>query len=275
MADAAEVLADDKRKRMRSPAYPFINLETAIRRAKEFYDMEGRNSAHLKVAVKHWDYEEKSSGGLQTAAALMSFGLMRDEGTGDKRKLQLTPNALRILLDDMPDSVKRADAIKQAALAPKIHQELWTRFAGNPPSDAALKHTLIFDWIPPFNENTVESFIKEFRDTIAFAKLTPSDRVSAEAEDKGGSGKGRENPVSPVGVEFTFASPSLKTRMQEDVFSLTEGKVTFQWPTPLSADSVQDLKDWLKILERKIARAATPPAGKPTTEIVARDESKN
>lgn len=45
--------------------------------------------------------------------------------------------------------------------------------------------------------------------------------------------------------------------MREDVFSLAEGKVTIQWPTPLSADSIQDLKDWLKILERKIARSAT------------------
>lgn len=43
--------------------------------------------------------------------------------------------------------------------------------------------------------------------------------------------------------------------MREDVFSLAEGNVTFQWPSPLSADSVADLKDWLKILERKVSRS--------------------
>src|ERR1700719_1411700 len=85
------------KKRMRSPAYPFVNLETAIKRARTFYDREGRNAAPLTVTAKHWGYEAKSSGSTQTAAALMSFGLMQDEGTGDRRKVKLTPNALKIL----------------------------------------------------------------------------------------------------------------------------------------------------------------------------------
>jgi len=43
--------------------------------------------------------------------------------------------------------------------------------------------------------------------------------------------------------------------VRQDVFSLTEGEVILRWPTPLSADSIADLKDWLKIVERKIARS--------------------
>ena len=45
--------------------------------------------------------------------------------------------------------------------------------------------------------------------------------------------------------------------MRQDVFSLTEGEVILRWPTPLSADSIVDLKDWLKIVERKITRSTT------------------
>src|SRR5580698_3610847 len=103
---------DNKRKRMRSPAYPYINLESAIKRAHEFYLKEQRNAAPLKVAAKHWNYEEKSSGAGQTAAAMISFGLMQDEGTGEKRKLKLTENALRIVLDTRADSESRAQAVK-------------------------------------------------------------------------------------------------------------------------------------------------------------------
>jgi len=44
-------------------------------------------------------------------------------------------------------------------------------------------------------------------------------------------------------------------KMKQDVFSLAEGEVVISWPTPLSPDSIQDLKDWLKIVERKIARS--------------------
>src|SRR5580658_6124252 len=172
MATVAKVTPpeNDDRKRMRSPAYPYINLETAIKRAKEFYAEEQRNAAPLKVAVKHWGYEAKSSGGAQTAAALISFGLLRDEGTGDKRKVKLTENALRIVLDTRADSEDRADAIRTAALTPKIHQQLWRKWENNIPSTENLKHILVLDWQPPFNPAAVDGFIKEYKDTIAFAK---------------------------------------------------------------------------------------------------------
>src|ERR1700676_948541 len=146
---------DSKKKRLRSPAYPFINLETAIKRAKTFHEKEGRNAAPLTVAAKHWGYEPKSSGSTQTAAALMSFGLMQDEGTGDKRKVKLTPTALKILLDTRSDSSEKDALIKQAALRPRIHQQIWAKWPSGV-SDENLKHALLFDWEVPFNENTVE-----------------------------------------------------------------------------------------------------------------------
>jgi hypothetical protein len=49
-----------------------------------------------------------------------------------------------------------------------------------------------------------------------------------------------------------------KENMKQDVFSLAEGEVVISWPTPLSQDSITDLKDWLKIVERKIARSLAP-----------------
>src|ERR1700677_3400789 len=104
---AAEVVV--KRKRTRSPAYPYVNLEGALARAKQFYDKEQRNAANINVATKHWGFQEESSSGWQTIAALISFGLMTDEGTGDKRTVQLTQEALRILLDTRPDSQEKAD----------------------------------------------------------------------------------------------------------------------------------------------------------------------
>jgi hypothetical protein len=318
MATSAKVtpLENDERKRMRSPAYPYINLETAIKRAKEFYEKEQRNAAPLRVAVKHWGYEEKSSGGTQTAAALISFGLLRDEGTGDKRKVKLTENALRIVLDSRADSEERAEAIRSAALTPKIHQQLWRKWGNNIPSPENLKHTLMLDWQPPFNPAAVDGFIKEYKDTIAFAKPDSSATVpladgdtTPELEEDESNGKkasqGGYTPrigdyvqwepkgilqfrepkrVSSISTDGTYAfvdgsstglpigeltkqakpmehdsTPLPNNRaMRQDIFSLTEGTVTIQWPTPLSADSIQDLKDWLKIVERKITRSEAP-----------------
>lgn len=291
----------DKRKRTRSPAYPFVNLETAIARAREFYDKERRNAVNINVATKHWGFTEGSSNGAQTIAALTSFGVLEDQGMGDKRTVRLTPTALRILLDTRPDSKERAELIKQAALTPKIHQQLWETWGVDLPSDPQLRHTLLFDWPVPFNENAVDGFIREYRDTIAFAKLVESDKVTSEVKDNGGDGKQnayvpkvgdhvqwepngvlqfhepkRITSISPDGAfafvegsgtglpvgELTLQSksgstpPPEKYSMRQDIFSLAEGTVTIQWPTPLSADSIQDLKDWLKIVERKITRSA-------------------
>jgi hypothetical protein len=180
----------DKKMRTRSPAYPFINLETAIRRAKEFYDEQQHHSAAVKVAAKLWGYEEKSSGGLQTTAAMVSFGLLSDVGTGFHRRVTLSPLALKILLN--PDAIDKEHAIKQAALTPKIHRQVWNKWGSSPP-EATLRYALLTEWEPRFNPNAVDPFIHEYRDTIAFAKLTESDSVTSEVKDNGD----REDPKSP------------------------------------------------------------------------------
>jgi hypothetical protein len=295
----------EKRKRTRSPAYPSINLESAIARARQFYEKEQRNAANITVATKHWGFSEGSSSGAQTIAALSQFGLLEDHGTGDKRTVRLSQNALKILLDTRPDSEDRAKLIKQAALGPKIHQQLWERWGISLPSDDQLKHTLLFEWPTPFNDNAVDGFISEYRDTISFSKLAESDTVASEVKggttteggkympkvgdfvqwESGGALQFREamkiSNISPDG-NFAFVEGSStglpigelrlqeapkiapvitppmvpsKQSMRQDIFSLTEGTVTIQWPTPLSQESIQDLQDWLKIVERKITRS--------------------
>ena len=48
--------------------------------------------------------------------------------------------------------------------------------------------------------------------------------------------------------------------MRQDVFSLDDGgEVTISWPVPLTPDMITDIKDWLKIVERKITRSVIDP----------------
>lgn len=311
------------RKRTRSPAYPFMNLESAIARAKQFYDKEQRNAANVNIATTHWSYAEGSSYGVQTVASLIYFGLMQDEGTGEKRTVRLTQAALRILLDTRPDSAERAELIKLAALAPKIHRQLWEKWGANLPSDPSLRHTLLFDWETPFNENAVDGFIAEYKSTIAFAKLVESDTVGLEVKDNDPE-EGNKTPytfkvgdyvqwehngvlglpepkrireITPDGkrayVEGQYGAVSIdelilertplvppnppdlatkpgiqgppKTYMQEYVVPLSDGsKAVFQWPSSLTKEDVDDLKDSLKIVERKISRSATPSQNETT-----------
>ena len=87
------VLKDLKSKKMRSPAYPGINLEVALKRASGLYVKERRNAVAFPVAVSYWGFGPKSSGGLVSVAALKSFGLLDDVERG--------PGGLSVKLSDL------------------------------------------------------------------------------------------------------------------------------------------------------------------------------
>lgn len=248
-----------KAKKHRSPAYPGINLAQAIRRAGEFYQAEHKNPASIVAAASHWKYGLKSSGLQVAVAALKSFGLLAELEQGGARVFQLSALGLKIVADKRPQSEEREAAIKEAALKPKIHAEIWTKYNGQLPSDPELAYQLDHTW--NFNVNAIPSFIKQLRETIAFAKLSKSDSLSPTLEDNvNGSMVGDLDEDEQVD-EFKPARIKAKQRdsgggnMKQDVFSLSEGEAVLSWPTPLSAESIADIKDWLKIMERKISRS--------------------
>ncbi len=168
---------DNGKKRVRSPKYPTMNLEQAINRARLFWDHEKRNTVPVSIAVKHWGYQAKSSGGPKAIAALINFGLMGDKGSSQDRKVYLTDQAIRILLDTRAESTERDDLIREAAMRPKIYKEVIAAYPDGLPSVDTLRHFLIFD--KEFNEDSVDGFIKDFRATLAFAKLRESGKVEA------------------------------------------------------------------------------------------------
>jgi len=66
------------------------------------------------------------------------------------------------------------------------------------------------------------------------------------------------NPHSPIqadpNVGPRIQSPP-KNTMQEMIVPLANGtKAVFQWPTALTKEDIEDLKDSIKMLERKITR---------------------
>ncbi len=172
----SEQATQHKPKRARSPSYPGIPLRTAIERARQLYEAEGRNAAPIDAIYEDWGYAPKSGAGNVAIAALKKFGLIDDEGTGPNRRARLSNLALQILLDDREDSVERADAMRKAALAPKIYRDIWDRSNGELPSDANLRHFLRFE--RGFTGDAANDVVRMLHDTVAFAGLEESDSVS-------------------------------------------------------------------------------------------------
>jgi len=171
-----------KRKRARSPNYPGIDLKEALKRAQELQKAEDRNAAPINVVLGHWGYKPNSGPGLVAVAAMKKFGLVVDEGSGDRRKVRLSDAAIRILLDEREDSSAKLRAIQEAALRPTIHAELWQRYGGSLPSDQNLKYYLRTE--RTFTEAGAEEFIRQFKGTLDFANLLNGGKLSGDEEDK-------------------------------------------------------------------------------------------
>lgn len=150
----------------RSPNYPAIDIGRAIERVRTLHRLERQHPVPALQAVKNWGYTTLNSPGGGQLAALARFGLLHDEGTKDDRMVKVTDLAVTIL--EHPDATVREDAVRQAAMLPAVHQDMWQRYGCELPSEENLKWFLTRE--RGFSENGAKDFIKEYRATIEFAK---------------------------------------------------------------------------------------------------------
>lgn len=94
--------------------------------------------------------------------------------------MKLSGRALRILLDEREASEERERLLKQAALLPPLHSRLWERYGPELPSSQTLRLSLILD--EGFNENSVDDFLTEYKETLELAKLRVAESTKPQAE---------------------------------------------------------------------------------------------
>ena len=264
-APATEQTPDAAKARgQRSPLYPFITLEKAVERAKTLYDVIKKGPSRAVTVVGAWNYGPKSSGGLQTIAALKQFGMLADQGVGEGRRLALTELGLRLALGS--EEAAHREAMQRAALNPTIHSELWSKWERELPGDAVIRDYLVFD--RKFNPTGAKELIREYRDTLAFSGLIDCGMDSFSGEDK----PGEEVPPmdappitqasrTPIGKPPT---PPVSGEHERLRFSLSGGRTVrliFAGPEPTQAE-IDDLMDYLKI-SRRTFPATTPPTDDP------------
>jgi hypothetical protein len=264
--------------RTRSPAYPAFNLQTSLDRAKAVWQHEARNPAPMASLAAAWGTNLKSSTTLLTVASLTKFGLLEDVDTGKERLLKLTQTALNIILNDQEDSSERIGLLKQCALTPKIHADLWKQYNGELPSDTSLKRHLIVE--KNFNATSVDGFIKQFRDTISFAKLSHSDKITiTETEDSE-----KEETMKPtrtlepnvVQMSGGFVGKSTLTAvplvLREFTVPLSAGTISLRIPSPIDEDDFQLFLDTLNLWKRQLIKK---PAAKTSEEILQEIEKRH
>lgn len=156
-------------RQSRSPNYPYINLSVALERSDQLYASSKGNPVRLVDAADDWGLSATSSGTQRVAAALISFGLLSDEGAGEDRRLRLTPTALRILGDTRPGV--RDELVREAALRPALIREYYMKWKHRRPSDTHAISQLKFD--SGFNDDAARMFLRVFDDALSYVQDTP------------------------------------------------------------------------------------------------------
>ena len=246
-------MAEDTKKRDRSPNFPFIGIESALTRARQLYDQEKRGVAALSVVAKHWNYSLKSSAFLQTIGALKSYGLLDDEGRGLDRRVKLSDVALRVLLDPRQDSPERSQLVRQAILNPGIAQAILERFPDDLPSESNLEHFLIFEC--KFSPEAAKSAVKIFFENNAFCGYYNRDKSNiSQPEDDSIEGGVEVSRAAIAPKAMIPAAQPLTGVTTIERIGGPEGPITLQFVTPPSWETFDFLEHYVKLRKSVLKR---------------------
>lgn len=166
VADAPAATTKSRREG-RSPNYPFFDLERSLARASQLFDKERTHATPVMTALKHWGYTNATGRAAMTLSSLKQFGLIDDIGRGDGRQVKLTTRAYDIL--NTPHEEERQALLREAALLPDLHTQLWQEYGNLLPSDSALAWNLTKN--RGFTSSGAEDFIRQWKRTMEYAQL--------------------------------------------------------------------------------------------------------
>lgn len=187
--------------RSRSPQYPSLSLPQAVEMVAKLHKANRTSVISRETAAKDMGYAGLTGRSLTVIAALAQFGLIEKAGKGD---IKVTRRAVDIL-----HSVEQADrdeAVREAAMAPTLFQQLVERFPEGVPSHNALRSYLIQQ---EFGDVAIGPAITAFLETIAFAeKAKESGRTGESDENREGGDTSSNVPEVPVTQVHTPATPA-------------------------------------------------------------------
>jgi len=201
-----EQAVSEKVKRFRSPSYPTLDLQKAVGRIEKLYSKAQQHEVGVNVLLDAWEMESVTGRVWRIAAALIQYGLLSDSGTGKTRKFKVSDSARRIVHDHDPNSVRRSEAIKKAALLPMIHGELWNKYGTTTGlSEAILKNFLTIDRLErgeaPYSDGAANEVLQTYKATISYSGLMNSATLSEPVDGKNPNDRPTHNSVTECHVQ--------------------------------------------------------------------------
>ncbi|CAM3169490.1 hypothetical protein SPAN111604_07990 [Sphingomonas antarctica] len=238
--------------RMRSPNFPSIPLEHAIRAARTVWDNNRRSVIMREDAAKDMGYTAMSGRALSVLGALNQYGLVENVSKG---QLRVTKRAEDIF-HGYPEDVKLT-ALHEASNAPALYSDIYERFEGAIPGDNAVRSFL---FQKGFTNEGVEKALRAFLETnryVEIAGASESYRAADQSAPDSPPLEQQEEEQRPVETVITPAPGAGKSgitffRQGPLDFSLTSNGIALTGNT----NSAADLKAFIERL--KVLAAVLP-----------------
>ncbi|MGA9994903.1 MAG: hypothetical protein WBP93_05785 [Pyrinomonadaceae bacterium] len=183
--------AEHGAKRHRSPSFPIIPIDDAITRLRVVFQHDKRAFTTAEAILSHLGYK----GGVRSGTAGRVVSAIKQYGLLDEKSGQFRVSDLGFRILHLPEeSEERTRLIKESALNPPLFQRVLAHYQGELPSDAALRSHLVLE--EKFNPDSVEQFIRVFRETISIANPLPEDYSIGDESAEVGQATGGK-PMQP------------------------------------------------------------------------------
>src|SRR5262245_43339262 len=124
-------------RRTRSPNYPSISLPEAIDKLRVLSEAIHHHSAPREVVARGMGYTGLHGASASAISALQKYGLLDRSG----EELRVSERGKRILYPG--NGTEKAEAIRDAASAPKLFAELAEKFPGGTTNEELVRNYLI------------------------------------------------------------------------------------------------------------------------------------
>lgn len=238
--------------RMRSPNFPALTLEEAMKLAGTLYSKVRKTTVDREVAAKELGYSGLTGRSLKVLGALNQYGLIDNTSKGQCRVTELAEQALH----GFPEAEKMG-AIQRAARSPALFSAIFDQFGEDVGSEHAIRSFLLKRG---FTDGGVESALQSFLATQQYAVLKGASAIYANGPTESPSAVDDETdnslpPVVPAQVrELAAVAPKPIFRDQPLEFSLSSKGLAITGGT----NSATQLRAFIQKLE---ALAALLPEG--------------
>ncbi len=162
-------------KKHRSPSYPQMSIKEAIERVGLLYKAIGGHPTSREVIAKGLGYSGLNGTSATAISTLTKYGLI--DGRGEEVKV--SDRAMAILHPHSKE--EQLEALRSAALAPDLFQELASKFPGGAPHGELLRNYLLRN---KFSPQAVDAAILAYKETIEFVGGFLGDYDSASQSTK-------------------------------------------------------------------------------------------